>query len=50
MAARSHLLVLVDDLSRAAFGVEIPLSIITTLIGAPFFWLLLRTTRSSGWE
>ena len=43
-------LVLVDDLSRAAFGVEIPLSIITTLIGAPFFWLLLRTTKSSGWE
>jgi iron complex transport system permease protein len=43
-------LVLVDDLSRAAFGVEVPLSIITTLIGAPFFWLLLRTTRASGWE
>ena len=43
-------LVLVDDLARAAFGVELPLSIITTLIGAPFFWLLLRTTRASGWE
>ena len=35
--ARQRRLVLVDDLSRAAFGVEIPLSIITTLIGAPFF-------------
>ena len=43
-------LVLVDDLARAAFGYEVPLSIITTLIGAPFFWLLLRTTKSSGWE
>jgi iron complex transport system permease protein len=43
-------LVLVDDLARAAFGYEIPLSIITTLIGAPFFWLLLRTTKASGWE
>ena len=43
-------LVLVDDLARAAFGVELPLSIITTLIGAPFFWLLLRTTKASGWE
>ncbi len=43
-------LVLVDDLARAAFGYEIPLSIITTLIGAPFFWLLLRATKSSGWE
>ncbi len=43
-------LVLVDDLARAAFGYEIPLSIITTLIGAPFFWLLLRATKASGWE
>jgi iron complex transport system permease protein len=43
-------LVLVDDLARAAFGYEIPLSIITTLIGAPFFWLLLRATKASGWD
>jgi iron complex transport system permease protein len=43
-------LVLVDDVARAAFGYEIPLSIITTLIGAPFFWLLLRATKASGWE
>ncbi|MEZ4595705.1 MAG: iron ABC transporter permease [Chloroflexota bacterium] len=43
-------LVLVDDVARAAFGFEVPLSIITTLIGAPFFWVLLRSTRASGWE
>jgi iron complex transport system permease protein len=43
-------LVLVDDVARAAFGFEVPLSIITTLIGAPFFWILLRTTRAAGWE
>jgi iron complex transport system permease protein len=43
-------LVLVDDVARAAFGFEVPLSIITTLIGAPFFWILLRTTRTGGWE
>lgn len=43
-------LVLVDDVARAALGFEVPLSIITTLIGAPFFWVLLRSTKSSGWE
>ena len=43
-------LVLVDDIARAALGYEVPLSIITTLIGAPFFWLLLRSTKASGWE
>jgi iron complex transport system permease protein len=43
-------LVLVDDISRAALGYEVPLSIITTLIGAPFFWVLLRSTKASGWE
>ncbi len=43
-------LVLVDDVSRAALGYEVPLSIITTLVGAPFFWLLLRSTKASGWE
>ncbi len=43
-------LVLVDDVARAAFGFEVPLSIITTLIGAPFFFLLLRSTKTSGWE
>ncbi len=49
-AAGATYLVLVDDLARAAFGFEVPLSIITTLIGAPFFFLLLRTTKASGWE
>ncbi|MFO1541316.1 MAG: FecCD family ABC transporter permease [Chloroflexota bacterium] len=43
-------LVLVDDIARAALGYEVPLSIITTLIGAPFFWVLLRSTKASGWE
>jgi iron complex transport system permease protein len=43
-------LVLVDNVARAAFGFEVPLSIITTLVGAPVFWLLLRSTRTGGWD
>ena len=43
-------LVLVDDVARAAFGFEMPASIITTLVGAPFFMYLLRKTRVSGWQ
>ncbi|OPY28947.1 MAG: Cobalamin import system permease protein BtuC [Methanocella sp. PtaU1.Bin125] len=43
-------LLLVDDVARAAFGFEIPASIITTLVGAPFFLYLLRKTKVSGWE
>jgi iron complex transport system permease protein len=36
-------MLIVDTLSRAAMSVEIPLSILTGIIGAPFFaWLLWR--------
>ncbi|MGB4505507.1 MAG: iron chelate uptake ABC transporter family permease subunit, partial [Syntrophaceticus sp.] len=36
-------LVLVDTLARTLTGAELPLSILTGLIGAPFyFWLLVK--------
>jgi iron complex transport system permease protein len=38
-------LVLVDDLARMAGPLELPLGILTALIGAPFFLLLLARTR-----
>jgi iron complex transport system permease protein len=38
-------LLLVDDVSRLAFGVEIPLGILTALLGIPFFPLVLRHAR-----
>lgn len=38
-------LLLVDNIARAATGIEIPLGILTGLVGAPFFALLLK--RSS---
>lgn len=42
-------LLLVDDVSRLAFGVEIPLGILTALLGIPFFPLVLRNARR-GWR
>jgi iron complex transport system permease protein len=40
-------LVLIDTLARSVSSAEIPLSILTATIGAPFFGLLLRKTGGS---
>ncbi len=40
-------LLLIDDISRTLFVIEVPLSILTAIIGAPFFIYLLYKTRSS---
>jgi len=37
-------LLIIDDVARAATAAEIPLSILTAIIGAPFFAFLLRRT------
>lgn len=42
-------LLLVDDLARTIAAIEVPLSILTTFLGAPFFIWLLATTRR-GWR
>lgn len=42
-------LLLVDDLARSLFEVEIPLGIVTSIIGAPFFLLLLKRSQR-GWS
>jgi len=41
-------LILVDTVARSASAQEIPISILTAIIGAPFFILLMR--RSGGWS
>ena len=41
-------MVLVDTLARSAVSSEIPISILTAIIGAPFFVVLMR--RSGGWQ
>lgn len=42
-------LVVVDDISRLAFSFEIPIGILTALVGIPFFALVLKGTRK-GWS
>lgn len=40
-------MVVVDTIARSASAAEIPISVLTAVIGAPFFILLMR--RSGGW-
>lgn len=42
-------LVVVDDVSRMLFNVEIPIGITTSLIGIPFFAIILRKAKK-GWN
>lgn len=41
-------MILVDTLARSMSAAEIPVSILTAIIGAPFFIILMR--RSGGWQ
>jgi iron complex transport system permease protein len=50
MCFGASFLVLVDDFARAGMGFEVPVGVVTTLVGAPVFAYLLRTVRSGGWE
>ncbi|MGM0445558.1 MAG: FecCD family ABC transporter permease [Bacillota bacterium] len=43
-------LLLMDDIARSLTGAEIPISIITALLGAPFFAYLLISQKNSGWN
>lgn len=42
-------LLIVDDISRLAFTFEIPIGIVTALVGIPFFVLVLKNARK-GWQ
>jgi FecCD transport family. len=42
-------LLLIDTVARSITATEIPLSILTAIIGAPFFAILLRKT-GGGWS
>lgn len=41
-------LIIVDTLARSISAAEIPISVLTAIIGAPFFIILMR--RSRGWQ
>ncbi len=45
----SSFMLVVDDVARTAFSTEIPLGILTSIIGAPFF-LYLLTKRRHSWS
>ncbi|OPY68493.1 MAG: putative ABC transporter permease protein [Syntrophorhabdaceae bacterium PtaU1.Bin034] len=42
-------LIIVDDVSRLMFNVEVPMGITTSLVGIPFFAFILRKARK-GWN
>ncbi len=48
-AAGACFLVLVDNVGRIITGSEMPLGILTALVGGPFFVWLLKKTRAGGW-
>lgn len=43
-------MVLVDNVARTATASEIPLGVLTAIIGAPMFAWLLRRTQAGGWS
>ncbi|HHX73931.1 MAG TPA: iron ABC transporter permease [Firmicutes bacterium] len=49
MSLGASYLILVDGLARTLTGAEIPLGILTALVGAPFFVYLLKTTKGGSW-
>lgn len=42
-------LLLVDDIARTATAAEIPLGVLTAIVGAPIFGYLLKRMHSRGW-
>lgn len=42
-------LIIVDNLARLVSGSEVPLGVLTALVGAPFFVYLLKKTKGKGW-
>ena len=41
-------LLIVDDVARCAFSIEIPIGILTSFIGVPFFYFILRHNGGKG--
>ncbi|WP_027400395.1 FecCD family ABC transporter permease [Anaerovorax odorimutans] len=50
MSMGAAFMVLIDTISRSITASEIPLGILTSLIGAPFFIYLLKKTKGGGWK
>lgn len=50
VAIGAAFMILIDTASRTITSSELPLSILTSLIGAPFFVFLLKRTKGGGWK
>jgi len=50
MSLGACFLVIIDNLGRVISGGEIPLSILTALVGGPFFVYLLKKTKGGSWQ
>ncbi len=50
MSLGAAFMVLIDTVSRIIIESEVPLGILTALIGAPFFIFLLKKTKGGGWQ
>ena len=42
-------MLLVDVMARSLISVEIPLGVLTAIVGAPVFMVLLHRTHNEGW-
>lgn len=49
LAIGASFMIVIDLVSRTVVASEIPLGILTALIGAPFFVYLLKRTKGGGW-
>ena len=43
-------MLLVDLMARSLIPAEIPLGVLTAIVGAPVFMVLLRRTSDEGWQ
>lgn len=43
-------MVVIDTISRSISTSEIPLGVLTAIVGAPFFIVLLKKTKGGGWN
>jgi iron complex transport system permease protein len=43
-------MVMIDTISRSITSSEIPLGVLTAIVGAPFFIFLLKKTKGGGWR
>ena len=49
-ALGASFLILIDNVSRTITGGEIPIGILTSLIGGPFFIYILKKTKGGSWQ